>query len=178
MAKSALPTRARQAPCSSSSFPLPWSSSHDDAGADRSTGGCDANGRTGRGYAYSNCCPSNADTVTLANVSGDWYAGSVGVGPDALPRSLLAVVAEGGAGHQRVEVDDEPYLAFGVAIPAAETRYFELVPLADIEIALERLARGLVGAASSRAVLPAYVHRLHDPAAVRSAAGGSGLPAP
>lgn len=99
----------------------------------------------------------NADTVTLANVSGDWYSGSVGVGPDALPRSLLTVVNEGGAGHQRIEVDDEPYLAFGVAIPAAETRYFELVPLADIEVALERLARGLVGAAALASVAGAGV---------------------
>ncbi|HEX2150126.1 MAG TPA: HAMP domain-containing sensor histidine kinase, partial [Actinomycetota bacterium] len=85
----------------------------------------------------------SAQSVVLARVGGEWFSGSVGIGPNSLPSSLAEVVASGRAARQLVEVDGEPYVWIGVAIPAFNARYFELVPMDDIERTLDGLARGL-----------------------------------
>ena len=85
----------------------------------------------------------SARSVVLARVGGEWFSGSVGIGPNALPASLTEVVEEGGAGRQLVTVDQRPFVGIGVAIPAYNTRYYELIPMDDIERTLGGLARGL-----------------------------------
>ena len=85
----------------------------------------------------------SAQSVVLTLVGGEWFSGSVGIGPNALPGSLTSAVASGRAARQLVEVDGRPFAGIGVAIPAFNARYFELVPMDDIERTLDGLARGL-----------------------------------
>ena len=85
----------------------------------------------------------SAQSVVLARVGGEWFSGSVGIGPNALPSSLVEVVAAGRAGRQLVEIDGRPFVGVGVAIPAYNARYFQLIPMDDIERTLDGLARGL-----------------------------------
>lgn len=89
----------------------------------------------------------NPAAGVLARVGGEWYAGSVGLGRDLLPSSLREAVAAGHAARQEVKVDDVPHVVAGVAIPAADARYFELVPADDVDRTLARLGRGLMTAA-------------------------------
>ena len=89
----------------------------------------------------------NAGSVSLARVDGQWFAGSVGVGPDVLPAALVEAVEEGDAGRTVVAVDDEPHVVVGVPIAEAAARYFELFSLDDVDSTLATLARYLaVGA--------------------------------
>lgn len=90
---------------------------------------------------------SHAGSSVLARVSGEWFSGSVGVGPEALPASLTEAVADGAAGHQRVVVDDAPHVVVGVPIASADARYFELVAMDDIDRTLDGLADSLTVAA-------------------------------
>jgi signal transduction histidine kinase len=99
----------------------------------------------------------DADTAVLARVGGEWFSGSVGTGPEELPASLTDAVAEGLAGHQRVSIDDVVHVAIGVPIPAADTRYFEMVAVEDIERTLDGLVDGLVAGAAAAAVVAAAV---------------------
>lgn len=82
-------------------------------------------------------------SVVLARVGGEWFSGSVGIGPNSLPTSLAEVVAQGGAARQFAIVDGRPFVGIGVAIPAFNARYFELVPMDDIDRTLDGLASGL-----------------------------------
>jgi two-component system sensor histidine kinase MtrB len=85
----------------------------------------------------------SAQSVVLARVGGEWFSGSVGIGPNSLPSSLSETVASGQAARQLIEVDGRPFSGIGVAIPAFNARYFELVPMDDIDRTLDGLARGL-----------------------------------
>ena len=89
----------------------------------------------------------NSGSSAMAMVDARWYAGSVGYGPDDLPSSLAEAVAEGETGSQTALVDDTPHVVVGVPIAEFDARYFELVPLDDIDDALADLARGLTAAA-------------------------------
>ncbi|HEX6419889.1 MAG TPA: HAMP domain-containing sensor histidine kinase [Acidimicrobiales bacterium] len=89
----------------------------------------------------------NAGSAAIALVDGQWYAGSVGYSPESLPASLAGAVADGGAGRQITVVDGEPHVVVGVPIADPPARYFELVPLDDIDDALADLARGLAAGA-------------------------------
>ncbi len=89
----------------------------------------------------------NAGSAAITHVDGQWYAGSVGRGPDSLPPSLAEAVANGETGRQIAVVDDVPHVVVGVPVAEFDAQYFEFVPLDDIDDALGDLARGLtVGA--------------------------------
>lgn len=91
---------------------------------------------------------TNARSTTLAWVDGQWFAGSVGAGPGLLPGALEQAVAEGDAGSQIVDVGGVPSVVVGVPIVEADARYYEMIPLDDIDRALSGLARGLALAAT------------------------------
>jgi signal transduction histidine kinase len=90
----------------------------------------------------------NAGSTAIALVDGQWFAGSVGYGPDSVPSSLAESVADGLAGRQIAAIDDRPHVVVGVPIAEFDARYFELVPLDDIDDALADLARGLAAGAA------------------------------
>lgn len=89
----------------------------------------------------------NAGSTAIALVDGQWFAGSVGYGPDSVPSSLAETVADGQAGRQIAAIDDRPHVVVGVPVAEFDARYFELVPLDDIDDALSDLARGLAAGA-------------------------------
>lgn len=82
-------------------------------------------------------------SAVLVQLGGEWFSGSVGIGPDDLPASLAGVVADDRAGRQLVTIQGRPFVGIGVAVPAFNARYFEFVPVDDIDRTLEGLARGL-----------------------------------
>lgn len=95
----------------------------------------------------------NAGSRAVARFGGEWYAGSVGTGPDVVPGALRDVVGGGDAGRQLATVNDQPYVAVGVPIAEVGAEYYELVPMEDIDSALSGLARGLtVGAVLATAL--------------------------
>lgn len=126
----------------------------------------------------------NAGSLALARVGGEWYSGSVGgLGPDKLPLALREVVADGFAARQFRAIDDVPFVAVGVPMPAVDARYFEFVPVDDIERTLDSLVRGLIlgalittltGAAAGSYASGRVLRPLRDVsvAAERIAAGG------
>lgn len=99
----------------------------------------------------------NAGSSGLARVDGDWFASSVGVGPDLLPPALAEVVAEGDAGRMVTSVDGTPHVVVGVPIAESQARYFELVSLEDVDSTLASLARNLTIAAGAATVAAALV---------------------
>ena len=69
-------------------------------------------------------------STTVLRYQDEWFATSVATGREAIPAGLVRVVSGGGAGHQRYRDDDGGLrLAVGVAVPAADTAYFELYSL-------------------------------------------------
>jgi two-component system sensor histidine kinase MtrB len=94
---------------------------------------------------------TNADSTVLVNVAGDWFAGSVGRSPESLPPQITEAVRGGRAAHQRVRYEDGVSLVIGVPISTLDARYFEIVPMADLDRVLavlrERLALTAVAAA-------------------------------
>lgn len=90
-------------------------------------------------------------SVVLIHDDGRWFAGAVGFEPTTLPRSLRQIVFdEEAAAGQRIRVDDVPYEAVGTPLVAVGARYFELVPMDQLEETLSEMARVLIlGAATS-----------------------------
>jgi two-component system, OmpR family, sensor histidine kinase MtrB len=98
---------------------------------------------------------ANAGSIVLARVAGEWFSGSVGSGPESLPHSLVSAVAAGRAGRQRTRIGGAATVVVGVPIPEVDARYFEIVPLADIERTLDSLRDRLVAAAAAAALVAA-----------------------
>jgi two-component system sensor histidine kinase MtrB len=94
----------------------------------------------------------NAGSSSLTQLDGEWFASSVGVGPELLPRSLQEVVANGQSGRTITSIAGTPYVVVGVPIAESSASYFELLDLDDVESALSALARNLaIGAALATA---------------------------
>lgn len=82
-------------------------------------------------------------SAVLVHMGGEWFSGSVGIGPDDLPQSLSGVVGSRRAASQLVNIQGRPFVGIGIAVPAFSARYFEFVPVDDIDRTLDGLARGL-----------------------------------
>ncbi len=102
----------------------------------------------------------------VVRYGGEWFAASVGVGPNDVPPGLLRLVAEGQSGHQRVRVDGDLTMVIGIPVAAFQGEYYEFVPISDVEATLSSVRRSLwlsaavatllgavLGLAMSRAVL-------------------------
>lgn len=97
----------------------------------------------------------SSESAQLARVGGEWFSGSVGTGPGAIPSGLSELVSSTGAARQLVELDGRPVVSIGVAIPAYRASYFELIPVEDIDRTLDGLARGLALTAALATVIGA-----------------------
>lgn len=95
-----------------------------------------------------------SESVVIVHDDGRWFAGAVGFDPTTLPQSLRRIVfEEEAAARQRIRVDDVPYAAVGTPLVAAGARYFELVPMDQLEETLSEMARVLIlGAATTTVV--------------------------
>jgi signal transduction histidine kinase len=100
---------------------------------------------------------TNADATVLANVRGEWFTGSVGVGPASLPAAVTDAARRGQAAHQRVTIDHTVHVVVAVPLAAADARYYEVVSLGDIEHVLRGLSRRLAIAGVAAAVVAAAV---------------------
>lgn len=62
---------------------------------------------------------------------------------DSFPLELRTLVSQGGSGQQRFELEGEPYVGVGVALPAADSQYFEAFELRSTESNLQAIATAL-----------------------------------
>lgn len=95
-----------------------------------------------------------SESVVIVHDDGRWFAGAVGFDPTILPQPLRRIVfEEEAAARQRIRVDGVPYEAVGTPLVAAGARYFELVPMDQLEETLSEMARVLIlGAATTTVV--------------------------
>jgi signal transduction histidine kinase len=100
---------------------------------------------------------TNADATVLADVHGEWFTSSAGVGPASLPVAITDAARSGRAAHQRVAIDDTVHVVVAVPVPAVDTRYYEIVSLGDIDRILTELSRRLAIAGIAAAIIAAAV---------------------
>lgn len=82
-----------------------------------------------------------------------WFASSVDLQREAVPRRLLATVEAGHAARQKVRIDGEPFLVMGVLIGEADAAYFEFSRLTDVSGTLDVLASSLAVAGAAAGVV-------------------------
>lgn len=96
---------------------------------------------------------ADAQTATpgfaLLRVDGEWSSSSVTGSPSAVPDELVALLDEGSAGRQRVELTGGPAVAVGVPLvgPEGDVIYVELVPMGEVAASVNRVRQGLILAA-------------------------------
>lgn len=85
----------------------------------------------------------------LLRLDGEWSSSSVTGSPAAVPDELVALLDEGSAGRQRVELTGGPAVAVGVPLVGREgdVVYVELVPMGEVAAAVNRVRQGLILAA-------------------------------
>ena len=87
--------------------------------------------------------PTTASTV-LVHEDGQWYSSSLDTGPDAIPDSVLDLVARGVPAIQVTEVTGRPAVVIGIPMPSVSGELVEVAPLDDLVRSLNILALILV----------------------------------
>lgn len=96
----------------------------------------------------------------VLQVGGEFFSGSLGIGRDVVPGSLLTIVAGGNAGHQRVRgPDGNLQLVVGISLPAADAAYFEVFPMTELERTLSALRSSLLIATAITVISAAAIGR-------------------
>lgn len=98
-------------------------------------------------------------TVFVRDGAGEWYGSSLVLATDDLPPGLVESVAAGGAGVAWTEVDGDPAIAVGVAIPAVSAEFYEVTTVDELDGTLETLATVLTGFAALTTVGGALLGR-------------------
>ena len=99
----------------------------------------------------------NVGSSSLTRLGGEWFASSVGVGPDMLPRQLVEVVEGGDTGRVVASIGGAPFVVVGVPIAESTAGYYELVALDDVDSTLRSLARNLLIGAAAATIAAAFV---------------------
>jgi len=99
----------------------------------------------------------NVGSSSLTRLDGEWFASSVGVGPDLLPRHLVDVVEGGDSGRVVTSIGGSPHVVVGVPIAESTAAYYELVVLDDVDSTLASLARNLFLGAALATIAAALV---------------------
>ncbi len=102
---------------------------------------------------------ADAESAVVLRIGQRWFGTTVGVGRDAVPRSLRRVVAAGDAATQRTDLATGPYVGVGVPLPAVDADYFQLISVRELDDTLSLLARSLVAAAAVFTLLGAVLGR-------------------
>jgi signal transduction histidine kinase len=104
-----------------------------------------------------------AGTLALLRVDGQWYASGVAADPALLPASLIEVLNEGDAGHQRVTRAGRPRLVVGIPLAERNSQYLEIIPLDALErtfrTLLISLLIGSVGTTIAGTIVGVYASR-------------------
>jgi two-component system, OmpR family, sensor histidine kinase MtrB len=99
----------------------------------------------------------NVGSSSLTRLDGEWFASSVGVGPDVLPQPLVEVVEAGDSGLMVTSINGSPHVVVGVPIGESSAGYYELLVLDDVDSTLVSLARNLLIGAAAATVAAALV---------------------
>jgi len=99
--------------------------------------------------------PSGSSVVL--HRSGAWYGTSVALGRDDVPAPMRALVAQGGAAHQRIATPGGPAIVVGLRIPSLDAEYFEIVVLRELVNTLDVIREALLGAAAITTVAAALL---------------------
>jgi len=91
---------------------------------------------------------SNTQARAVMKFQGEWYAVVVELGESAVPQALADAVDADGAARQRVRVNGEPYIVYGITLPGRDAVYFEFVSALEYERTLSVLSTVLFAAAS------------------------------
>ncbi|HKN40160.1 MAG TPA: ATP-binding protein [Acidimicrobiia bacterium] len=116
---------------------------------------------------------TSSGSVAVLNYQDRWFAGKVGIGPNAVPASLRKAVLAGNVGRQRFTLDGEPQVAVGVPLPAVDAFYFEFSPMTELERSLSLLARALALGAAITALGGAAVGRYASSRVLRPLRGAA-----
>lgn len=81
-----------------------------------------------------------ADTTVFVRRDGSWYSSSLTASSDAVPASVRARVADGGAAVAWMRLDGDPVLVVGTAVPAVGAEFYELSRTTELDRTLDTLA--------------------------------------
>lgn len=90
---------------------------------------------------------AGTESAVVVRIGSRWFGTTVGVGRDAVPRSLRRLVTAGDAATQRTSLASVPNVGVGVPLPAVDADYFQLISVRELDDTLSLLARSLVAAA-------------------------------
>lgn len=82
-------------------------------------------------------------TTVLVHRYGVWYSSSLTRSTAVVPPELIEITDAGGVAAIWTRVDDQPAIAIGVPLPAANATYFEVSSALELERTLRILARVL-----------------------------------
>lgn len=103
--------------------------------------------------------PPRRSTPMLLH-EGEWFAASLQVRPEDLPRALTDMVFDGTSARQVTEIGDQPVSIVGVPLTGDLGFYFEVFSLADVANTLSTLSRVLVVAGTVTTVAGAFLGAL------------------
>jgi signal transduction histidine kinase len=87
------------------------------------------------------------DKPVLLRVDGRWLGSVVGVGPQAVPDGLAALVEGGEPGFAVTRIDGDPAAVVGVPLPDGERSFFQIFSLVELASTLDSIRNALVLAA-------------------------------
>ncbi len=90
---------------------------------------------------------------------GQWFATSISIGKQALPRPLRPGVVGGSAATQSFLLSNTPELAVGIPVPSVDAAYFEVFSFGSVARTLRVLALALAGAALVTTIAGAVIGR-------------------
>ncbi len=81
---------------------------------------------------------------TLLFRDGVAFVADATVSPESFPLELRTAVNQGTSGQQRFELDDQPFVAIGISMPAVNAQYFEAFPMDSTQSNLNAIATALL----------------------------------
>ena len=99
----------------------------------------------------------SADGNAVLRWRGQWFASSVDLDPGSLPPRVVRAADGGNAARRTVDLNEEPVVVVGVPIREVDARYYEVVPLGDLNRTLNLFAWSLLGAGAGATLAAAAV---------------------
>lgn len=100
-----------------------------------------------------------AGTTVLVHRYSVWYSSSVTRSTSMVPPALVEITDAGGVAAIWTEMDDQPAIAIGIPLPAAEATYYEVSSALELERTLGILARVLAVSTAITAIVGALLGR-------------------
>ena len=72
------------------------------------------------------------------------FVADLSVSPESFPLELRTSVDQGASAQQRFELDDKPYVAVGISMPAVNAKYFEAFPMDSTQRNLNAITTALI----------------------------------